>query len=177
MSEMQLPEGTVLRTERLGIRRLTTDDAEFMYAIWNDPAFMQYVGDRGIRSLDASRESIRTGPVEMYRRFGFGLYLVSLHETGEPIGICGLLKRDALEDVDLGFAFLPPFRSRGFAFEAAAAVMDYGREVLRLRRIVAITNPENERSARLLERLGMSFERMIRMPGEDRDIRLFAWTA
>jgi RimJ/RimL family protein N-acetyltransferase len=176
MTESRLAE-TVLVTERLVIRRLTPDDAQFMYGIWNDPAFMQYVGDRGIRSLEAARDSILSGPVEMYRRFGFGLYLVALRETAEPIGICGLLKREALEDVDIGFAFLPAFRSRGYALEAASAVMDYGREVLRLERIVAIVNPDNERSQRLLERVGMRFERMIRMPGESRDIRLFAWTA
>src|SRR5262245_24617868 len=175
-SPTQSPE-PVFETERLVIRRLTPEDAEFMYRIWNDPDFIRFVGDRGVRTLEGSRESILRGPVEMYRRYGFRLFLVQRKEGAEPIGICGLLKRDVLEDVDIGFAFLPPFRSQGYAFEAASAVMRYGAEVVGLRRIVAITASDNERSARLLERLGLRFERMIRMPDEDEDIRLFAWNA
>jgi RimJ/RimL family protein N-acetyltransferase len=111
--------------------------------------------------------------VASYAKFGFGLYVVELKETGAAIGICGLLKRDSLEDVDIGFALLERFREKGFAYESAAALMDYGRNALGLKRIVAITSPDNERSIRVLEKIGLRFEKMIRMPGSDEGTRLF----
>lgn len=108
----------------------------------------------------------------MYERFGFGLYLTELKDEGVPIGLCGLLKRDTLDDVDVGFAFLPRFWSKGYAFESASAVMAYGRSVLGLERIVAITAPDNESSIRLLEKLGMGFERTIRWE-DGAEVKLF----
>lgn len=110
----------------------------------------------------------------MYDRLGFGLYLVELKASGLPLGMCGLVKRDFLEDVDIGFAFRPPYWGQGYAYEAAAAVMAYGTEILALPRLVAITSVDNHRSARLLEKLGLRFERLVRYPGEEQDIRLFA---
>lgn len=101
--------------------------------------------------------------MDIYNRLGFGLYLTELKEDGVPIGICGLIKRDSLEDVDIGFAFLPKFWAKGYAYEAASAVMAYGKNVLGFKRIVAITSPDNDASGRLLEKLGMRFERMIRL--------------
>lgn len=110
----------------------------------------------------------------MYAGLGFGLYLTELKEGGIPIGICGLIKRDSLEDVDIGFAFLPGFRGKGYAYESASAVMAYGRKVLGLNRIVAITTPDNHGSARLLEKLGMHFERTIRLSNDTEELSLFA---
>jgi RimJ/RimL family protein N-acetyltransferase len=110
----------------------------------------------------------------MYARVGFGLYLTELKEDGSPMGICGLVKRDFLDDVDIGFAFLPKYWGHGYAYEAASAVLAYGQRVLGLKRIVAITAPDNDRSARLLEKLGLRFERMIRYPDDGQEVRLFA---
>ena len=124
--------------------------------------------------MEEARTYILNGPVEMYARLGFGLYLVELKEDGRPLGICGLIKRDFLDDVDVGFAFLPQYWGQGYAYEAASAVLAYGWEVVGLKRIVAITTSDNHRSARLLEKLGLRFERMIGYPGEDQDVRLFA---
>jgi len=109
----------------------------------------------------------------MYSRLGFGLYLVELKEEGVSIGLCGLIKRDSLEDVDIGFAFLPEYWGRGYAFEAASAVMEYGGRALGIRRIVAITSADNESSARLLQKLGFRFERMIKLSDDSEEVRLF----
>jgi RimJ/RimL family protein N-acetyltransferase len=164
----------VLETDRLSLRWLSTEDAVFILELLNEPSWLQFIGDRGVRTLEDARTYILTGPVEMYTRLGFGLYMVELKEGGIPIGICGLVKRDFLDDVDVGFAFLPAYWGQGYAYEAASAVIAYGAEVLNLKCIVAITALDNHRSARLLEKLGLRFERMVSYPGEDQEIRLFA---
>ena len=164
----------VLETDRLVLRRLSTHDAEFILGLLNEPSFLRYIGDRGVRTVEDARSYIAKGPMDSYDRHGFGLLLVSRKEDGVPIGMCGLLRRDALPDVDVGFAFLPAFWGKGYAFESAAAVLSYGREVLGLNRIVAITSPENEGSIRVLTKLGMRFEGMIRLADSEPEVRLFA---
>jgi RimJ/RimL family protein N-acetyltransferase len=166
-----------LETERLALRPLTEDDDAFIVSLLNDPSFLRFIGDRGVRTAEDARGYIRRGPVVSYERFGFGLLLVALRDSGTPIGICGLLKRDTLEDVDVGFAFLSAYREQGYGFEAASAVLDDGRSSLGLRRIVAITDPDNTASVRLLEKLGLPFERLTQMPGESKSLRLHAWNA
>ncbi|MGH9768025.1 MAG: GNAT family N-acetyltransferase [Blastocatellia bacterium] len=164
----------VLETDRLNLRWLSTDDAEFILELLNEPSFLRFIGDKGVRTLEDARNYILNGPVDMYNRLGFGLYLTELKDGGVPIGICGLIKRDALEDVDIGFAFLPRFWGRGYAYESASAVMSYGKDVLGLNRIVAITSPDNYASAKLLEKLGLKFERMVRLSDDAEEVRLFA---
>lgn len=163
----------VLETERLFLRRLSSANSEFILELLNQPSFLRYIGDKAVRNTDDAINYIQTGPVASYERFGFGLYLVELKDTAVPIGMCGLLKRDSLPDVDVGFAFLPAYWSRGYAFEAAAAVMNYGREVLGLRRIVAITSLDNEASMRLLGKLGLRLEGLIKLAEDQPDVRLF----
>jgi len=167
----------VLETDRLALRRMSVEDAEFMLGLLNEPSWLRFIGDRGVRTLEDARAYILKGPVDMYDRLGFGLYLTELKGEGVPIGICGLVKRDFLEDVDIGFALLPGFWGQGYAYEAAAAVMEYGKEALGLKRIVAITNPENHSSIRLLEKLGLKFDRMIQATVDGPEIRLFVWEA
>lgn len=164
----------VIETERLILRRLSIDDAAFMLALLNDPSWLRFIGDKGVRTLDDAREYILNGPVDMYARLGFGLYLTELKDGAVPIGICGVLKRDSLPDVDLGFALLPRYWTNGYAYEAAAATMAYARNVLHLGRIVAITSPDNSSSSRLLEKLGFTFERMLKLSGDAAEIRLYA---
>jgi RimJ/RimL family protein N-acetyltransferase len=164
----------VLETDRLILRRLSTGDAAFILELVNEPAWLRFIGDKGVRTLEDARGYILNGPVAMYSRFGFGLYLVELKEGGVPIGICGLLKRDTLENVDVGFAFLPKFWAHGYAHESASAAVAYGRNVLSLTRIVAITSPDNHRAAKLLERLGFHFVRMVRLSPDAPEVRLFA---
>jgi RimJ/RimL family protein N-acetyltransferase len=168
---------TVIETNRLVLRRLSPDDAEFINELLNQPSFLRYIGDKEVRNSADAVRYIQTGPLASYERFGFGLYLVELKETGVPIGICGLLKRDSLPDVDIGFAFLPNFWSQGYAFESASAVMTYGRDVLGLRRIVAITSPDNDASIRLLERIGLRFEGLIKLSEDQSEVRLFSSNA
>ena len=164
---------TVCETRRLRLRHLTSHDAAFILELLNDPEFIRNIGDRGVRSLEDAQRYIQSGPVAGYQKSGFGLYLVELKEDGTPIGICGLLKRDYLEDVDVGFAVHPAFRHQGYAFEAAEAVIRHGREVLGLQRIVAIVSPDNHASIKLLRRLGLQYERNVRASDVDRETALF----
>ncbi len=163
----------VLETDRLILRWMTADDAPFILELVNEPSWLHFIGDRGVRTMEDARNYIRNGPIEMYARVGFGLYLTELKPDHVPIGICGLLKRDSLEDVDIGFANLPRFWGQGYAYEAASAVMDYGMRVLGHKRIVAVTSRGNEPSVRLLEKLGLRFERMVRLGEDASEVQLF----
>ena len=167
------PDLIVTQTERLILRRLTADDATFVFELVNDPDWLRYIGDKGVRNLDDARNYIDKGPVDMYRRLGFGLYRVERKGDGAPIGMCGLIKRDMLDDVDIGFAFLPQFRAQGYASEAARATLQHGRDAIGLKRVVAIVSPDNAASGRLLERVGLRFECMFDIPGEDRQVRFY----
>ena len=164
----------ILETERLILRHLTMDDAPFILELLNDPSFIQNIGDRNVRTIADAESYITKGPVASYEKNGFGLDLVILKETGESIGICGLIKRDTLEDVDIGYAFLPKFWHRGYAVESALAVLEYGLQVQKLKRIVAITLPENKGSVRVLEKSGLKFEKMVKLRGDETDLMLFA---
>ena len=164
----------VLETDRLRLRWLSSDDAEFILELLNDPSWLKFIGDKGVRTLQDARSYLSKGPIEMYARVGFGLYLTELKEGKVPIGLCGLIKRDSLEDVDIGFAFLPRYRAKGYAYESASAVMTYGKNVLGLRRIVAITSPENDASMDLLEKLGLRFESMVKLSQDAAEVCLYA---
>ena len=164
----------ILETERLLLRQFSTGDAEFILELLNEPSFIQNIGDRGIHTLADASSYILSGPVASYAKNGFGLYLVLSKETDESIGMCGLIKRDGLDDVDIGYALLPRFWSRGYAVESALAVKAYAKDVIGLKRIVAITDPTNEGSIRVLEKLGLSFEKMIKLSEDDIELKLFA---
>jgi ribosomal-protein-alanine N-acetyltransferase len=163
----------VLETARLTLRRLASADAGFIVELLNDPDFIRNIGDKGVRTLDDARAYIASGPVASYETFGFGLYRVELTASGTPIGICGLVKRETLVDVDLGFAFLPAFRSQGYALEAAAAVKRHAHRVVGLRRLVAITDPDNSRSIHLLAKIGFVYERMVKLSDAGASLKLF----
>lgn len=168
---------TVLETERLHLRYQTLDDAPFILELVNDPAWLQFIGDRGVRTLDDARSYIAKGAIKSYERDGFGFYLVERKEDHTLLGMCGLVKREGLEDVDIGFAFLPDYRSKGYAYEAASAVIQYAKETLGLTRVVAITTQDNHSSGRLLEKLGLRFERLVQMPNDTELLRLFVYDA
>ncbi len=167
----------LLETERLALRRLTTDDAEFILELLNEPSFLKYIGDKGVRTRADACRYIETGPMASYERFGFGLYRVELKDGREPIGICGLLKRDSLPDADIGFALLPRYWSKGYAFESASAVLAHARDTLGLQRVLAITSPDNVASIGLLESLGFRFERMSRLTEDAPEIKVFSRNA
>ncbi|WML48831.1 GNAT family N-acetyltransferase [Neobacillus sp. PS3-34] len=163
----------IIETERLILRWLVPDDSAFILELLNDPTWIRFIGDRGVRTLEDARNYILTGPMDMYSRLGFGLYLTELKDGRIPIGICGLIKRDSLEDVDLGFAFLSKFQSKGYGYEAASATMAYGKEQLGLKRIVAITSKDNDNSSKLLEKVGMKFEQTIKFHPDNEELKLF----
>jgi RimJ/RimL family protein N-acetyltransferase len=165
---------TILETERLRLRQLGESDAAFILELVNDEAWLRYIGDRGVRNAADARTYILNGPVASYEKHGFGLWLVELKTGAVPIGICGLLQRDTLPDVDLGFAFLPAYRGQGYASEAGRATLAYGRTHLGLKRIVAVTKPANEYSIRTLVKLGLRFEKMIRLAPDAPELQLFA---
>ena len=163
----------VLETERLAMRWLSAEDAPFVHELMNDPGWLRYIGDRGIQSFEDARRYIEERLLPQCMKLGYGLNRVALRSSNAPIGICGLVRRDWLDVPDLGYAFLPSFRGRGCATEAAAATLDHARDVLGLRRIAAIVSPENLDSIRVLERLGMTLERMVTPPGESKELCLY----
>jgi RimJ/RimL family protein N-acetyltransferase len=168
----------ILETPRLSLRRVTPADAPFMLALVNDPAWLRHIGDRGIRTPQAARDYNETRFTAMYERLGFGLWMVEEKARAVPMGICGLVKRDALEEVDLGFAFLPGYRGKGYAYESAVAVRDHATGALGMKRLLAITSPVNHESARLLGRLGFVLEREMAWQGDEKDrVSVYAFSA
>jgi [ribosomal protein S5]-alanine N-acetyltransferase len=163
---------TVIRTRRLLLRQLELSDDGFILELLNEAAFLRFIGDKGVRSLSDAREYLLKGPIDSYSRHGFGLYATCLHD-GTRVGICGLVKRDGLADVDVGFAFLARHRLRGYAVESAAAVLTHARQALGIQRVVAITAPENLASIAVLERIGLKFERLIKLAEHSPELKLF----
>lgn len=164
---------TVIETERLSLRQLSLEDAPFILTLVNQPSFLRYIGDKQVRNIEDAQQYLLNGPIASYKQNGFGLYLVQLKDGGASIGMCGLIKRAELPNVDIGFAFLPDFWGQGFGFEAATAVLKYGQETLQLDRIVAITSLDNEPSIKLLRRMGFILEEIINL-GKDREqVKLF----
>ena len=166
----------VCETERLRLRHLAPADAPFILRLVNEPSWLQHIGDKGVRTLDEARAYIANGPAAMIAKHGFGLDLVERKADGTPIGICGFIKRDTLDDVDLGFAFVPEACGHGFAREAAVATLERARRDFGLKRVVAITSLDNERSIHLLERIGFRFERIVSVAPRTEELRLLAWT-
>lgn len=162
-----------LETKRCTISALQTEDAPFIFCLLNSPGWLQFIGDRGIHTLDDAIHYILLGPMKSYQENGFGLYLVQEKATGEKMGLCGLLKRETLNEIDLGFAFLPEFNGKGYAIETANAILDFARTELKMFKVLAITDNNNSKSIRLLEKLGFRFEKMIPWPAS-KDLKLFS---
>lgn len=163
-----------LHTARLTLRPFTEDDAAFILDLVNDADWLRFIGDRQVHRLDDARRYLRDGPMAMQARLGHSLCCVERRSDGTALGMCGLLKRDSLDDVDLGFAFLPAARGQGHAREAAAAVLAHGLGPLGLQRIVAISDVDNVASARVLEGVGFRFERLLPAGADGKSLRLFA---
>ena len=163
----------VIETPRLRLREFTLGDAPFVLELLNDPAFLNNVGDRGVRTIADAEKYITDKLLRNYRDHGFGLYVMELKESGDGIGTCGLVQRDYLDVPDIGFSVLEPFTRRGYTFEAASAVLGWARNALHLTRIVAVTRASNTVTHRLLEKLGLRFERRIEIPGATAEWLLF----
>jgi [ribosomal protein S5]-alanine N-acetyltransferase len=170
---MTTPAATILQTARLLLRELTPGDTTFLIALLNSPGWLRYIGDRNVRTEEQAQAYLENGPWRSYRENGFGLYLVQRLEDGQALGLCGLLKREGLEHPDIGFAFLPEYMGRGYAFESASAMLEYAKNTLRLPTILAIVLPENQASIRLLEKLGMQQDGTYCLPGEQERLWLY----
>jgi RimJ/RimL family protein N-acetyltransferase len=171
---MSAPDDLPPPTARLNLRRLQQGDAPFILKLLNDPGWLRYIGDRGVRSLDDAVGFMVRGPLRMYAEHGFGLWLVEDRASGEAAGLCGLLRREGLDDPDIGFAFLPEFRGRGFALEASQAVLRHAHDTLGFARVLAITVPTNLPSRRVLERLGLRYERTVQLPNGEVELALYS---
>ncbi|WP_229708564.1 GNAT family N-acetyltransferase [Silvimonas iriomotensis] len=163
----------LISTERLTLRWLTLADAPFIFDLLTNPSWLQYIGDKGFKGVEDARNYIETGPIAMYQRCGHGLYLVERKTDGAPLGLCGLIKRDGLDDVDIGYGFMPQYWAQGYALESSLAVLDYGYQTLHLPRIVAITSDDNPASMRLLEKLGLRHTANVRLAAIDEDMLLY----
>ncbi len=163
----------VVQTERLILRKFTIEDAPFMLELLNMPSWLRFIGDRNVHSVEEAEQYLINGNIKNYLTYGFGFYLVEVKETGESIGMCGLVKRDSLDDVDIGFAFLPQFIGKGYGFEAASATLDYAENVLQLPKIIAIVNPDNADSIKLIKKIGLQFEKMVKLSFKDIELMLF----
>ncbi|WP_417428217.1 GNAT family N-acetyltransferase [Kiloniella sp.] len=160
---LSVPQKIILETDRLIVREIGEADAPFILRLLNDPAFIKNIVDKEVRTLDQACDYINSGPVTSYRENGFGLYVVVLKEGKASIGMCGLVKRDGLDDPDIGYALLPEYCSKGYAVEAASAVLEYGQTQLGIEKIVGIVNPDNVGSAKVLEKIGLVFEKIIKV--------------
>jgi RimJ/RimL family protein N-acetyltransferase len=167
----------VLKTERLSLRWARPEDAEFICELLNEPSWLANIGDRGVRTPDDARVWIEERLLGNCWRQGFGFWVVERTADGALLGICGLVLRDGLPNVDVGYALLPRFWGAGYAREAAAASLRYGADVLGLTRLLAITSAANAASARVLEAIGMHFEGLQQLPDYAEPSRLFGWTA
>ena len=161
----------MFKTESLTLREFTTEDAPFILELLNDPAWIKFIGDRGVRNLKDARTYIHERLIISYQEQGFGMWLVE--KEGISIGTCGLLKRDYLDELDIGFAFLPAYRGKGYAYEAAKGMMVYAKDVLKKKRLLAFVLVGNHKSIALLKRLGMQYQRNFRIPDDDADLELY----
>ena len=164
----------ILDTERLRLKEFTTADTDFIIALLNSPGWLQFIGDRNVRTKEEAHTYLENGPLKSYKENGFGLWMVELKEENIPIGMCGIIDRPNLDNPDIGFAFLPEYNGKGYAYEMAAATLDYAREALNMQVIYAITLPDNKSSIRLLEKIGLSYSKVIRFEGSEEELLLYS---
>jgi RimJ/RimL family protein N-acetyltransferase len=163
----------ILETERLVLRQFTVDDAPFILELLNTPTWLQFIGERGVKTLAQAKQYLLDGPIKSYEVNGHGLYLVMEKQNGIPVGACGILRREGLSQPDVGFAFLPAYTSKGYAYEVASKLMEYAKDSLHISPLFAVTTPDNVRSIRLLEKIGFRFVGMTTLPGGNEEMMLF----
>ena len=164
----------VIETERLILRKFTVDDAPFILKLLNTPSWLRFIGDRNVHSIEEAEQFLLNRYMKGYETHGFGFYLAIEKVTKNPIGMCGLVKRANLEDVDIGFAFMPDFVGKGYGFEAASATLKYAENVLKLEKVIAIVDPKNVVSIALIKKIGLKFEKTVRIFADDIELMLFS---
>lgn len=163
----------IFETDRLVLREFDLEDTEFIVELVNTPNWLEFIGDKNVGSLEDARNYLKNGPLESYRKDGFGFWLVELKFIRVPIGLCGLIKRDTLRDVDIGFALLPDFAGNGYGYEMAQATLDYAKNKIGLERVVAITLEHNIASVKLLKKIGLKYEKMVEGNNNAEELMLF----
>jgi len=166
----------IAETERLLISKYTISDAPFFLQLTNSPNCLKYIGDKNLKTVADAVVYLQDKTIKSYTDFEFGFYKLTLKENNKPIGTCGLAKREKLDDADIGFAFLPEYERKGFGFEASVEIMKLAKSKFNLKKIVAITNPDNQNSIKLLEKLGLTFEKKVNPFDEEKELLLFAKT-
>jgi len=162
-----------LETDRLCLRHFTFEDAPFIIELLNEQSYIRNIGDKKVRTPDDAKNHLTNGPMDSYNKNGFGLYCVELKETRTAIGTCGLLKRDFIEFMDIGYAFLPQFWSKGYAYDATAGLLKHSKKAFDLSKVAAIVNSDNDSSIRLLEKLGFFYQKMISLPETQKTVQLY----
>ena len=163
-----------IESERILLRPLTLEDGEFILELLNTDGFIKYIGDRNVRTVEQAKTYILNGPLKSYETNGFGLSLAELKTDRTPVGMCGLLKRDYLDHADIGFAFLPRYTGKGYAYEIVEEIVRFGLQELRMEKILAIVLPENSSSVRLLEKVGFSYEENFISPDTNEELSLYS---
>ena len=164
----------ILETERLQLREFTLQDTAFLIELMNSPGWLKYIGDRNVKSEEQARSYLLNGAIKSYAEKGYGFWLVESKTENKAVGMCGITHREFLDDPDIGFAFLPEFAGRGYALESAEATMQYAKNTLHIPRISAITVSDNDRSVRLLKKIGLSFKNTFCFPGSEEELLLFS---
>ena len=163
----------ITETERLYLRRLNRDDAVFILDLLNQPSWLEYIGDKHVYNLNDAKKYIELAPMTMYDRYGFGLFLVCAKETSVPMGLCGLIKRDNLEDADLGYAFLPDYWQQGYALEAVLSILAYAKDTHHLTRVLALSKSTNSASKKLLKKVGFKFDRDLKLLEDEENLQIY----
>jgi RimJ/RimL family protein N-acetyltransferase len=163
----------ILKTERLRLREFNLHDSEFIIELFNSPGWLKFIGDRKVKTIAQAQYYLEHGPIKSYRENGYGLYLVVKKDDDKSIGMCGILNRDTLDHPDIGFAFLPNYNGKGYALEIANATMIYAKEKLSIPRITAITLPQNYKSIKLLEKMGLKYHKRFVFPNSKEELLLF----
>ena len=164
---------TILETERLSLREFDINDAHFILELVNTPDWLKFIGDKGVKSIESAKNYLRNGPIKSYKEHGYGLWLVQLKDSGTPIGMCGLVNRATLDNIDIGFAMLPEYSGAGYGFEIANATLTYAKNSLGIPKVVAITDPGNIASIKLLHKIGLHFEKTLKLSGNN-EVLLFS---
>jgi RimJ/RimL family protein N-acetyltransferase len=165
---------TIIQTQRLGLREFTLNDTPFIIELLNSPGWLRFIGDRNVKTEEQAKSYLEKGPIKSYLENGFGLCLVERKEDNLPVGMCGIIKRENLENPDIGFAFLPDYTGKGYAYEIASATMIYAKDKLKINNVYAITVSENEKSIKLLEKIGLKFIKKIFLPDDKEELLLFS---
>jgi RimJ/RimL family protein N-acetyltransferase len=164
----------IAETNRLIISKISLEDAPFFLKLVNTPNWIKYIGDRNLKTIKDAEDYLTNGILKSYKELGFGFYILQNKSDNEPIGICGLVKRDQLDEVDFGFALLPEFEAQGFGFEASTTILKVAKDVFNIKKILAITLPINTNSIKLLEKLGFNYEKRVKPYEDDEELLLFA---